>query len=149
MTDKDFKALNVTIKRLLNTWGYNLGFRHWDINYKLERDYSSDNRDICAETSISWEYMDMMITFYGHKLEGKDEAAIEEIVIHELSHALVNEMRAPSACCEDQSDDMMKHEERVVTMITNAITWSYRDGFEKGSKNVKAIKKATKPGDPE
>ena len=144
MTDKEFNSLKRTLARLLIKWQYNLGFRHWDVHYDLVRDYHDESRDICADSSVSWEYMEIVIRFYGHKLSGKTEQELEEVIVHEFAHGLVGELRPGFACCS-KNEDQGKHEERVVTMIANAILWSYQDGFEKGSKDVKGNKKSVKP----
>ena len=58
------------------------------------------------------------------------------MVIHELVHCLVHEMRewSPTKQENDALDKCMAHEERVVTELTDAIIWTY----EQGAKDQKA-----------
>lgn len=68
----------------------------------------------CAATcTASWEYRQAQITFNMPLLAAKKEEEIEEIIVHEMVHVLVNEMREKG----------IKHEERVVTELT----WAFRD----------------------
>jgi hypothetical protein len=75
-------------------------------------------------------------------MNGKSDKRIAEVVIHELVHCLVHEMRewSPERQSGDALDKCMAHEERVVTELTDAIIWSYEDG-------AKDQKKGRYPGE--
>lgn len=114
-----------TRKRVLKAfykWLYPLGLGWWEVNVHwiskpkevLEEFKTQRSGDIMpARVYVRWEYgvADLYINLPAFK--GMKRWRIEKIIIHELLHVLVNEMR----------EDDISHEERVVTTLTKAVLW--------------------------
>lgn len=117
------------IKKCFDRWTYRLGLRWWEVNitYYSEPDeivhrFRTDGDKVCvAFTDVDWIYSRAYIHVNLPRLMDQDEGEIERIVVHELMHVLVNEMR----------EDEMHHEERVVTQLTKAIFWTIADMGDK------------------
>jgi predicted SprT family Zn-dependent metalloprotease len=79
------------------------------------------NETIIGRTYADWKYRTAHIYINLPALKRKTSYQIEEIIVHELMHVLVNEMR----------EGNIKHEERVVTSLTESIFWTVADTEEK------------------
>ena len=139
MTDKEYRTTRRRIIYFWEKWLLTLGFRHWSItaDFLRDKDVSAEGWECLGKCSVGWEYMQAIVTFYVPGLLDKSDKDLEEIVVHEMVHILVNEMRqfAPETLSKEKMDEAMKHEERVVVMITNALLWTAKDakeGMEKG-----------------
>lgn len=139
MTDKEFRRVEKLINRLMNKWKGTLGFNRWKIRVTVYQDYNEDNRDCAAKCNAMWEYQDVWLRFYAMRMVDMSDKEIEEIFVHEMCHALVNQMREWSA-------DKMYHEEHVVTMLTQALMWTRYDGLQEGRRQSKSGLKSTKRG---
>ncbi len=135
MNDTEFEAQKARVQALIEIWPNRVGLRQWHLRFLFERDYKPDTTndpvwrlstrfDVVPE----WEYQQATIRCWLPDIEPLSDEDLECSFIHELCHCLVNEMREP--------DKTLKHEERVVTTITNAIIWAYQDGVEAGSKQA-------------
>jgi predicted SprT family Zn-dependent metalloprotease len=65
--------------------------------------------------------MDSSITFYPKTMVDLSDQEIEKLVVHELMHTFLSEMR------EEGKD----HEERVASMLQRAFTWVKYSGRDK------------------
>jgi hypothetical protein len=98
------------------------GLLLWEITFIYYGDpadivehFTSDNdKIVAARTTADWRYLTAKIIVNVNALTDMDETNIESMVIHELCHILVNEMR--------ESD--LHHEERVVTGLARAFMWT-------------------------
>jgi len=77
-----------------------------------------DNKDVCAKCWADWRYGTFTIAINLPAFKGMSREQIEGVVLHELCHVLVNEMR----------EGEIHHEERVVTGLTKAFEWVYKAG---------------------
>jgi len=111
------------IKKYLKKWITPLGLGWWkiDIFYIddpatiLNEFKTGDGEGIVRATvKPQWEYGVASINFNLPAFNNLDDDEIERVVIHELVHILVNEMR----------ESEMHHEERVVTGLTKAFMWT-------------------------
>lgn len=93
-------------------WARVLGLGDWDIDFKLAKRDREDELT-AGEANVQWQYQQATITFYSKVLKGLDADAIEKIVVHELMHVFLNEMR----------EEGIDHEERVATMLSKAFLW--------------------------
>jgi hypothetical protein len=106
------------VRKLLNTWIYVLGLA-W---YYIEADYYDSEKDFKKTTGnivvmrvwVDWRYMTATIAVNVPAVARLSDDELERTVVHELCHALVNEMRETG----------IDHEERVVTMLTKAFLWT-------------------------
>lgn len=72
---------------------------------------NSDGTTPLAECAANWQYQEYTISINEYELRKRDSATIERVIMHELLHAVVAEMR----------EEGIKHEERVVTQLECAI----------------------------
>lgn len=90
---------------------------HWHSKPKdvIQRFQTPNNDDVvAAKMYVDWKYgtADLHINLPAFK--GRKQWKIDRIIVHELVHALVNEMRYEG----------IEHEERVVTSLTKAFFWT-------------------------
>jgi hypothetical protein len=112
------------LRRLFELWTYRLGLRWWTVNVRYYDDpdeivsrFNTGERTTLMRNTTDWQYCLTTIDVNLSALKQLDREEIERAVVHELIHALVNEMR----------EGEIHHEERVVTQITNAIFWTVAD----------------------
>lgn len=93
-------------------WANVLGLGNWDMEFKLAKcDKECDA--VAGEAKVQWQYQQAIITFYRKGLKGLDADGVEQIIVHELMHVFLNEMR----------EEGIDHEERVATMLSKAFLW--------------------------
>lgn len=98
------------INRLFDKWRTRLGLNQWRLDVVWEWNGLQDT-DAVASSKASWAYMLGTLTFDLPACTGLDVEQLEEVVIHELLHLVVNEMR----------EDHIDHEERVVSHLTSVM----------------------------
>lgn len=109
------------IKASLGCWLKPLGLLWWYIEVVyyddpaevLQRFGNDSGKIVAARTYAEWQYATAKIEFNLLAICEMNSDEIEHIVVHELFHILVNEMR----------EGEMHHEERVVTTLTKAAFW--------------------------
>lgn len=110
------------VKAAFAKWIPRLGLAWWDLTIV----YYDDPQEIInrfriiesgemvpATVTAQWMYADAKISVNLPAFEYIDDADIERVIVHELCHILVNEMR----------EGELHHEERVVTVLTKAFFW--------------------------
>ena len=112
-------------KKIINKhfakWIKSLGLRWWHIDViyyhdpkDIVREFKTDEGTVVlANTWSDWRYGKANIHINLPAFSDLPEDEIETIVVHELVHVLVNEMR----------EEDIDHEERVVTGLTKAFLW--------------------------
>ena len=132
MTDAEVKKQIGRVKELCDPWVAVLGLGAWDITNTFDRvglktdaGDLNDNLRCMAKTAVRWPYLNANIMWNLPQLGDLEDDKLEQIVVHELCHILVHEMRewAPEIIEADRSAIGMKHEERVTTNLTNAFIW--------------------------
>lgn len=119
----NFKQARKAVKKSAKFWINNLGLGYWSVNLYYPKKIK-EMPDTIATCAASWQYARADLCFGKQKLVTLDAIEIDRLVLHELCHALVNELR--------EKDKDLKHEERVCSMLTNAFIW-VRDAREKRS----------------
>lgn len=106
--------LKKIVNKYLKKWKSNLFLGMWTINFNI-RSYLSDDgsHSTAATCDASWKYFTATIDFSLEQMEDLSEDEIEKIVIHELLHIVVNEMR----------EDGIDHEERVTSHLQMIMSW--------------------------
>jgi hypothetical protein len=104
----------------LRWWERALGLGFWRVEYNWHDSGSSaferdDGNITIARAWAKWQYLHLCIDINTPALSSLDDEHLEETMVHEFCHALVNEMR--------EDDPTLKHEERVVTQLANAFVW--------------------------
>ena len=126
MTDAEFEQLEARIQAIADEWIECLGLRWWHISFFYHRD-SGEYRASSPEdmplsskgyTAASWAYCDAAVHLNMPGLAEYDATHLEEVVVHELMHIMVHEMRSVTNCACDQFD--IRHEERVCTTLQRA-----------------------------
>lgn len=110
------------IKAAFDKWLKPLGLLWWEIKIVYYENPSDiievfraidEDRVLVAKTYADWKYASAKICINVPEFRGRTDNEIERIVVHELMHVLVNEMR----------EGELHHEERVVTTLTKAAFW--------------------------
>lgn len=112
------KQLIKYCKKTFDWWLTQLGLKWWKVTIlyidDIDTIHSHFSEDVVMKCWADWRYMTATIEVNLLKLrtlESKQE--IESVIVHELCHILVNEMR----------EDGIDHEERVVTTLQKAFMW--------------------------
>jgi hypothetical protein len=119
------KKVKKLIIKHFKWWVHYLGLKYWSVGCCFEDDeIITDSGDpLAGETSVEWKYLRAFITFYPKTMRHLSESDIERVVIHELMHVFLNEMR----------EDGIDHEERVATMLQKAFSWVKYSDREKNA----------------
>ena len=137
MTDAEYAALRAKLlagvewwKARLNLWNWNLKLAWERDQFRVPDDFSPESARALAYTLSDWQYNECTITFNMAGLLGEDDAMLEYILVHEMMHMAVNEMRAlrgPS----DSPGEMayrLQHEERVCTVLARGFINLRKEG---------------------
>lgn len=104
---------------IFEEWLTKLGLKWWEIKityYRKEKQFKKDNGPVAIMRCwVKWQYFTFNVDVNLSAVRRLDSDDLECAIVHELCHALVNEMT------EDDPDG--KHEERTVTMLTKAFMW--------------------------
>jgi hypothetical protein len=90
-----------------------LGYQRIDIGYKKTFD-GTEHEGCVGYCNTNWKYMTSYVVFNYKELEELDPKRFEEVVVHELMHIFLNEMR----------EEGIDHEEHVATMLQKAFMWA-------------------------
>lgn len=129
MNDAEYEEQKDRIKAIYDRWDQVLGLRWWTVKQVWVRDldgFQSESNGhtsfiVHARTTASWPYMTATISFNLVDMANLDDKDAERVVVHELCHILVNEMRydeTVSGLAHGENGRM--HEERVVTTLAQA-----------------------------
>lgn len=149
MTDAEFNVQRKRLLALQDKWIPALGLRWWHTTFVYSRQplksEAAEGRTCLAQTLVDWEYLNATITFDMQAIVDESDDDLEKTFVHECMHIFVHEMRmwAGPEVTYEKKEEAMKHEERVVTQLTNAVIWSRRAGYDEGKKSspVKRRKK--------
>jgi hypothetical protein len=111
----DLQKLRNYIETLLAKWRPLLGLDQWDIGVDYHADGCARSPGVLADASVDWKYKHGHINFYLPKLLEEKPDQVEYIVLHELMHFMVNQMRGGKRRRKDAPN-----EERVVTELGRA-----------------------------
>lgn len=116
------------IKAAFAKWIPRMGLAWWDIDIVyyddpkeiIDRFRIIESGEMVPATVVAqWMYADAKISINLPAFEFIEPDRIERVIVHELCHILVNEMR----------EGEIHHEERVVTQLTKAFFWV--EGWDK------------------
>lgn len=117
----NFDAQEARCQNILDLWIEPLGLAHWNLTitfYRDKQDYQSQTGASdggVAMCDCAWQYMNMHLSLNMPRMVEFDDSALERVLVHELVHSLINEMR--------EADPDGKHEERVVSQLVMALRW--------------------------
>lgn len=144
MTERDFNRLVARCEVLVRRWAKEIGFGWWRLTVKYVRDPSHfgqrEGNWVCMmQTSVRWHYREVVIEVNAQKCYDETDESLERYFVHELVHALVNEMRVPldreSAVQRVLADEQLTHEEHVCSQIASALIWARQAGYRDAKKN--------------
>lgn len=99
------------VKDMFMWWRKNTGLGYWEITLKFVD--VIDNGWTVANCQVEWKYCAAILTFSDDLIKNKNREELEHIVVHEMMHIFLNEMR----------EGKIKHEERVATQLQKAFMW--------------------------
>jgi hypothetical protein len=128
----ELSKCEILLQSYIDYWIPVLGLGSWSrITSTCHPDSHPVNSGTLGEAAVNWRYMEADINFYLGCMLGLDAKRIEYIVVHELCHCLVNEMRDENSEEDHQHKYLIPHEERVVCNLAMAFL---RLKYKKGKK---------------
>jgi hypothetical protein len=109
------------IKRFIYKWVTPLGLGWWKVDIEWldgPPETPHEGFDKAADCRAQWPYRKATVRFWLNATMDMDDEDLEEMVVHELCHILVNQMR----------EEGIVHEEAVVTALSKAFIWTYSAG---------------------
>lgn len=140
MNDAEFLTQKRRVLAAYKKWSGPTGMHGWIDSHTWHRDGTAGGgiqyEGALARTSASWDYITVVFHWNLEGLSDKPDHVIDRIVRHEIGHALVNEMRmwSPPNLSQQQCDEAMRHEERVVSQLQSVLLWC----FDAGARSVKS-----------
>lgn len=107
------------IHRLVKIWKSRLYLNNWDIDVMYDWNGIKpiqQGLEPCGTCDADWKYMQATLHFGIPMCSVLSHDNLERVVIHELLHAIVNEMR----------QNGIEHEERVVSHLERVIKYIWR-----------------------
>lgn len=111
------------LNQYVNEWVPILGLDSWvKISVSCVPSANTENISILGQTSVQWEYMEAHIEFFlgGLIMVDLADERLEYLVLHELCHCIVNEMRDESSDKAYIEQNIIPHEERVVCNLAKS-----------------------------
>jgi hypothetical protein len=127
MTDAEFEAAKARVHGFAERWTPLLGLDDWDISWEYNREPPDKEREI-AHCAVDWEYEQATVTWSITELlnDECDDEKLERIVVHELAHIILREMR-------EDTKTKINHEERVATRLSKAFIRTREVGADDGN----------------
>ena len=116
MTDREFTAEKKRVTAAIRHWHQRLLLTNFDLHLEFDRTGEQMLGDACMMIHPNWKYMRAAIRINPRDTASLTDERLDWVVLHELGHLIVNEM-TPAGDADD-------HEERICTMIANAIYFS-------------------------
>ena len=98
-------------KKYMEWWVKWTGLGWWNVTSGYP-DGINDG-EVAGTCEVKWEYLTAHIDFGITALRHMSDDEIEYVVVHELMHVFLNEMR----------EQGQQHEERVATLLAKAFLW--------------------------
>lgn len=125
MDDAEFLQQKQRIMAIAEQWVRPLGLGYWRVDLGYDRD-GSDFADTmqtvgafesgaAARCFPDWRYCIATVVFNMPRIAHLDDEELEGIVVHELMHIFLHEMRERSGA--------LGHEERVATSLAKGFIW--------------------------
>jgi predicted SprT family Zn-dependent metalloprotease len=134
LKDKEWKDTKKRIEKLAGKWIKPIGLGWWTVKLCYEDENEDQPREL-ANCEVDWQYRQAKITFNLNVVEEQNDEQLELYFVHELMHIFVNEMREMKN--HDDFNDAIKHEERVVTDLANAMIWAVKNVKQPIDKQLK------------
>lgn len=122
MNDAEYAAAKERVMEVFERWRYPLGLNMWRLHMRFNRTDKPAGAlaRVAGTADPDWRYLEATVDWYLPVLADMDDEELEYVVLHELTHVLLNEMR------ESAGEGGLDHEERVVTQVATVLQ-SVRD----------------------
>ena len=128
------------LRALASQWITIFGLDHWDISIRLtdqmpEVGFQLDEEaySVYATCHPNWPYQSATLAFNASKAVTFDDDALLELLVHELTHCSLDEMKF-----YDTSESGLAHLEHCASAVSAAILRAYEAGCQKGFKEARA-----------
>lgn len=116
LDDVEFEAFKKRWFRFVEKWKPLLFLNSWEFVWEFDRkgdtiEANDDNATALAETNANWKYAHARIDVNVRDTIGRSDFDLEGIIVHELLHCALNEMREAG----------IEHEERVVSLLQRSL----------------------------
>lgn len=92
MTDKEYREQKKRVAALIDKWAKPLELDRWTITYHWFREPFSDRPGVAMRVETQWEYRRADIEISVPLLSEMDDNHLENYLLHEYSHILLQEM---------------------------------------------------------
>jgi len=137
VNDAEYEAQKARVEALFERWVGTIGLGWWRIQYvwhrEESRDTDIDKDDVCMmDCRADWRYLHATINVYLPSIaEVDDTDYLEYLVVHELMHIFLCELRDRKETDDDDEDTAASdHEERVATVLAKAMLWARDAGMD-------------------
>lgn len=140
--DSVYKRDRDRIRRLFKKWIFNLGLGSWKCDLNHVRGYTASHDGVhttAASITCDWRYQVLTVEVSLICITDMDDDELEYVIVHELCHAMVNEMREFK---DHPKDNAIDHEERVVTCLAKAMQWVHTAGWNEGRADLRRQQKS-------
>ena len=129
MTEAEYQREKARVLKALKKWKKRL-VKHWDVAYEFSEVIEDAKSGFATvmQCHAQWPYRKARISVALDNTQDMDDARLENSVVHEFLHAVINQMReyVPSNCpnCGSDrtvADGALKHEEAVVQNLADII----------------------------
>lgn len=93
MTDDEFDVMSEKVEGLITLWKPFFGIENWRVNIHFYRGAIPGNEDAAGCCHSLWEYLDATLEFNLAELAENDDEQLESVVVHELLHIIVDELK--------------------------------------------------------
>lgn len=119
MKKKEYKRAKKRFEKIAWAWAYRMGLRWWDLHFSFHRKTPKkfkrkDGHQTGVRVLARWQYLEAYFEVNTPAVAKLSDAELEVVIVHELCHVLVNEMREKG----------VKHEERVCSRLSQAFLWT-------------------------
>jgi Zn-dependent peptidase ImmA (M78 family) len=118
---RDLDKLRHKVERLAREWQERMALGWWIITFQ----FNEEDQDCYATTQALWQYSHAIITWNLRNLSALNDELLEDTVVHELTHCLLDPITADEIKGDKFSDKAMEFAtERVARALLN--TWRFR-----------------------
>jgi predicted SprT family Zn-dependent metalloprotease len=119
MKKQKFKRARKRFNRIALEWATRMGLKWWSLHFlyygktpkKFRRE---DGHQTAVRVLARWQYLEAYFEVNTPAIARMSDSELEALVVHEMCHVLVNEMREKG----------IKHEERVCSRLAQAFLWT-------------------------